>query len=337
MNILVIRLSSMGDVILVTPLLSYLKERYRDAAVTLVTGAPYASLFADDPRLFQTIALPHDAQSLPGALVAGTWDVVVDLQNSRRSRHLVASLRLAVSTVFFDKLHWSRLALLLLRQNMYGPSPGIAARYIRTVSGALIPEPVPTPRLFFSEEARARALASFNEQAGGIVRPSIALFPFSAWKNKEWPQDRFVSVGRYFGARGWNVAIFGGPEDTIRADSFRERIGPCCISLAGRLTLHECGALLSHFTLALGNDSGLSHLARATGVKVGVLFGPTTRHFGFYPGGEPPFAVFETPLCCRPCHAHGGNVCLRMSRRCLRSIGYKEVIAGLDELSRRGH
>jgi ADP-heptose:LPS heptosyltransferase len=336
MNILVIRLSSMGDVILVTPLLSYLQDRYHGAAVTLVTGAPYASLFAGDPRCFQTIALPHDAHSLPGALAEGTWDLVVDLQNSPRSRQIVSSLRSVVRAVFFDKLHRCRWALLLLRQDTYGPSPGIAARYIRTVSGALLPEPVPSPRLFFSEEARANALSSFNELAGGIVRPSIALFPFSAWKNKEWPRDCFIGVGRYYGARGWNVAIFGGPEDTARADAFKEHIGQRCISLAGRLSLHECGALLSHFTLALGNDTGLSHLARAAGIKVGMLFGPTTRHFGFYPGGDPPFAVFETPLCCRPCHAHGGNVCLRMNRRCLRSIGYKKVIAGLDTLSQGG-
>jgi ADP-heptose:LPS heptosyltransferase len=336
MNILVIRLSSMGDVVLVTPLLTYLKERYPDAAVTLVTGADYAPLFADDPRLFQTIALPREAHTLPGALIAGTWDLVVDLQNSNRSRHLVSSLRSVGHAIFFDKLHWSRWALLLLRRDTYGSSPGIAARYIRAVSGASLPIPIPSPHLFFSIEARTRALALFKEHAGGIVRPSIALFPFSAWKNKEWPQYHFISVGRYYGARGWNVAIFGGPEDTARADGFKECIGSRCISLAGRLTLYECGALLSHFTLALGNDTGLSHLARAAGIKVGMLFGPTTRHFGFYPSGDPPFMVFEMPLCCRPCHAHGGNVCLRMSRRCMRSIGNKEVIAGLDALFQGG-
>jgi ADP-heptose:LPS heptosyltransferase len=326
----------MGDVILVTPLLSYLKERYRNAAVSLVTGADYAPLFARDPRLSQTIALSREAYTLPGSLIAQPWDLVIDLQNNHRSRHFVSSLRSAGRTVFFNKLHWSRWALLLLRLDTYGSSSGIAARYIRTVSGESLPEPVPSPRLYFSNEARAVALASFNEQTGGIVRPSIALFPFSAWKNKEWPRDRFIDVGRYYGARGWNVAIFGGPEDRTRSDAFRERIGQRCISLAGRLTLGECGALLSHFTLALGNDTGLSHLARASGIKVGMLFGPTTRHFGFFPSGDPPFAVFETPLCCRPCHAHGGNRCLRMSRRCMRSIGHKEVIAGMEALFRRG-
>ena len=103
--------------------------------------------------------------------------------------------------------------------------------------------------------------------------------------------------------------------------------------LAGELSLYECGCFLTHCSLALGNDTGLSHLARACGVKTGVLFGPTTRHFGFYPYGDPAFRIFEEPLVCRPCHAHGGNICLRMSRRCMRGISYKRVIRELDELS----
>jgi heptosyltransferase-2 len=77
----------------------------------------------------------------------------------------------------------------------------------------------------------------------------------------------------------------------------------------------------------------LSHLARACGVKTGIIFGPTTRHFGFYPYGEPPFAIFETDLKCRPCHAHGGNLCLRGGKQCMRRIQPDEVIKGLMELS----
>jgi ADP-heptose:LPS heptosyltransferase len=326
----------MGDVVLVTPLLSYLKERYPSASVTLVTGAPYAPLFTEDPRLSRTIALPHEVTIMPEALVNEPWDLVVDLQNSNRSHGLISSLRSAVRTVFFDKVHGRRLMLLLFRTDTYGSMPGIAGRYIQTVSGASRAGPIPPPSIFFTEQARTAALVSFNKQTGGNAGPCIGLFPFSAWKNKEWPQDRFVAVGGHFAAQGWNVAIFGGPEDAARADALKERIGRCCISLAGRLSLHECGALLSHFRLALGNDTGLSHLARAVGVKTGVLFGPTTRHFGFFPFGDPPYTVFETPLRCRPCHAHGGNICLRMTRRCLRSIGYHAVIAGLERLSQDG-
>ena len=127
-------------------------------------------------------------------------------------------------------------------------------------------------------------------------------------------------------------AVVDSVEPPVRTS--KERIGGTCAALAGELSLHDCGSLLTGFSLALGNDTGLSHLARATGVKTGVFFGPTTRHFGFYPYGDPPFKVFEEKLLCRPCHAHGGNRCIRLSRRCLHHIEPAAVIDGLEKLLR---
>ena len=88
MNILVIRFSSLGDVVLVTPLLSYLADRYPGSRTTLVTGPDYTPLFSDDPRLARTVS-SVDATAL---LHDEAWDLVVDLQNNRRSRELIAGL-----------------------------------------------------------------------------------------------------------------------------------------------------------------------------------------------------------------------------------------------------
>jgi heptosyltransferase-2 len=120
--------------------------------------------------------------------------------------------------------------------------------------------------------------------------------------------------------------------DREKALIMESQIGTRCLSLAGKLSLSECGALLSDFSLALGNDTGLSHLARSCGVRTGIFFGPTTRHFGFFPWGDPAFKVFETPLSCRPCHAHGGNRCLRFTHACMRKIGTEQVITALEGL-----
>jgi len=127
-----------------------------------------------------------------------------------------------------------------------------------------------------------------------VVRPLIAILPFSAWKNKEWSRDSFCTVGRYFLAKGWDVAIFGGPEDRQTAIDMQMKIGQRCKALAGQLSLYECACILKQASLAVGNDTGLSHLARACEVKTGMIFGSTTFHFGFFPFGDPPFKVFQT-------------------------------------------
>lgn len=338
MKILVIRFSSMGDVILTTPLFSFLKKHYPDrASITFITGSEYAGLFADDPRLSETAGLDASAGEMPPHLLSTVWDMVVDCQNNGRSRALAGSVQTA-SLGFFDKRHWQRFMLLFLRCNRYDPVRHVAARYIQAAGGDRIPAPdgaaIEPLGLFFREDSRARMGQMIRGRFGGSDRPLLSLLPFSAWENKEWPSEYFVNVGRHFLTRGWNVAIVGGPTDTKRAEQMKERIGDRCQALAGDLSLYECGCLFSGCTsLALGNDTGLSHLARACGVKTGILYGPTTSHFGFYPYGEPPFRVFEERLICRPCHAHGGNICLRwFSRRCLRQLTTARVISGLEDL-----
>ncbi|MGA2506966.1 MAG: glycosyltransferase family 9 protein [Chitinispirillaceae bacterium] len=335
MKILIVRLSSMGDVILATALFSFLRKQHPTASLTFLTGsdyAGYAGLFRDDPRLSEAAGIDDSAVELPAPLAASAWDLVIDLQNNGRSHALLGQLRTGSRTAFFDKQHFQRFVLLFLRYNLYDFSRHVAARYIRAAGGDPSPGEVPVPRLFFEDAGCLKARETF-----GITGPAaLALFPFSAWKNKEWPESFFVKVGRHFTDKRWTVAIFGGPPDAERARQMKERIGDRCVSLAGNVSLYECGCLLKNFTLALGNDTGLSHLARACGVKTGILFGPTTRHFGFFPYGEPSFRIFEKQLCCRPCHAHGGNVCLRLTRACLRQISAEQVIEGMEELFNNG-
>ena len=334
MDILVLRLSSMGDVILTAPLFSFLCGKYPSVSLTFITRADYAHLFDDDPRLIETIGISLSSMELPPRIREKKWDLIIDLQNSKRSHRLLDQIIHASDRKHFDKLHWQRLALLVLRWDRYPSQTQVALRYI-DASGdqqsALSDSP--PLRLYFNEHECRRAGQSLIGRTGGIERPALALFPFSAWKNKEWPGINYIAVGRYFHKKGWNIAVFGGPGDRTRAEEMSRRIGQRCISFAGMLSLYECGVNLTNFSLALGNDTGLSHLARADGVKTAVIFGPTTKHFGFFPYGTPPFRILEAPVACRPCHPHGGNFCYRFTRPCMGRIGVEKAIAELEGLS----
>jgi len=328
-NILVIRFSSMGDVILLAPLLEVLKKRYPEAAVTVLTDPLFTGLFRDDPRISSVVGLKKGKEDDAGSIVARKWDLVIDLQNSRRSKRITKELKRGETGNCFDKLHIKRFFLLFFRLDFYASNDTVTNRYIR--ASGCTPGGDAEHKLFFESPLPAKVEEML--QSGSIVRPTIALFPFSAWKNKEWPREYYVDVGRYFLFKGWNVIIMGGPDEQCEAEGIRSEIGKKCISTAGMISLYECGCVLSRCTLALGNDTGLAHLARACGVKTGIIFGPTTRQFGFFPSGSPASRVFETRLCCRPCHAHGGNSCLRSDRACMRRISPEEVIRGLVELS----
>ena len=321
----------MGDVILVAPLFSLLREKYPEASLVFLTDTQYSGLFSDDQRISSVHGILKKDHLIPKQLSTENWDLVIDLQNSARSRSLQKQLRNAPVIRTFDKLHVQRLMLLVFRMNFYGSDTSVISRYIRT-AGENAGDSSVSLKLHFRSKIPLRVEQML--QTDGVVRPAIALFPFSAWKNKEWPEECYISIGRYFLVKGWNVIIMGGPSERDRAAQMRALIGQRCITLAGELSLYECGCVLRECSLALGNDTGLTHLARACGLKTGIIYGPTTHHLGFFPVGEPAFKLFQIKLRCRPCHAHGGNVCLRFKKRaCMRQIRVYDVIRGLLELS----
>jgi heptosyltransferase II len=329
MNFLIIRLSSMGDVVLATSVFSYLKTAYPDSNIWFVTENQYCGLFAQDPRLARVAGIEkgHE-QAAAKDLAAIAWDRIIDLQNNSRSLAIRSNLASREPVGIFQKLHWDRFLLLALRHNRFDPKNHVIARYCRAAgnSGPSFP-----PASLFIDRKAFDSVKQFVPDKS-MVRPMLALFPFSAWKNKVWPAAYYEFIGRYFTLKGWYVIIFGGPHDQKSADIMRARIGDHCIAVAGKLSLYESACLIDRCNLALGNDTGLSHLARACGIKTGIVYGATTWHFGFFPYKGLPHKVFESPLACRPCHAHGGNICYRGSRKCLWRIRPETVISGLTEL-----
>jgi heptosyltransferase II len=329
MNFLVIRLSSMGDVILATSVFSFLKSTSPESKIWFVTGSAYAELFTRDPRLERVVGVEKGRETdAAGELATVAWDRIIDLQNNRRSRAIRAGLSATEPAGIFKKLRWERFVLLALRRNIYSPENHVIARYAYAAGSK---GPAFPPATLFIDRKTGDSVGRYVPD-NSVVRPLIALFPFSHWKNKEWPVQYFEFVGRYFIVKGWHVIIFGGPQDVPFAEELRARIGDHCVSVAGTLSLYESACLINRCNLALGNDTGLSHLARACGVKTGIVYGATTWHFGFFPYKGLPNKVFEFPLSCRPCHAHGGNFCIRGSRKCLRMIKPETVISGLMEL-----
>jgi ADP-heptose:LPS heptosyltransferase len=330
-EMLVMRFSSMGDVICAASLFSFVKKAAPRTRIRFVTQRLYAGLFDNDPRLSACVGIDAENQETEFAALQGMgFNRIVDLQNSRRSAALRRRYFSAIPTGLFDKRHAARTLLLLTRINAYGRIDSVARRYIAATG--LKPGPdqeIPAPRLFLSPSEQHNLTSIFEATAS---RSTLALIPFCAWPNKQWDLGSFREVGRHFQDMDWNILIVGGPAEVELADALAKDIGPAACSVAGSMSLAQLGGVLSQCRLALGGDTGLSHLARAVGVKTGILFGPTTRHFGFYPFGLPRFTVFERQLFCRPCHPHGGTRCWRMNRACLAGISVREVVDGLEAL-----
>lgn len=333
MNILILRFSSMGDVILSTALFTHIKNLLPNSKISFLTNTLYVTLFKDDNRLNNVLSFDKkDAHKSITHLSSEKWDLIIDLQNSRRSRQLWKKYFPDNEIAFLKKHHIKRFLLLYLRISKHTKYSDVVRRYIQTSSLTSNSEDISPPsiKLFCSDNRpyeKLQSTQSFNPD-----RPSIAFAPFAAWKNKQWPLSSYAKVAIYFAKNNWNIILIGGKEDGDAAKTLSQCINNQCVSLIGTMNLYDIGCVLAHCTLMLGNDTGLSHMARACGVKTGMIFGATSRQLGFFPYGEPAYRIFESNTFCRPCHPHGGNVCWRFRRPCLKNITVDSVVKGLNEL-----
>jgi lipopolysaccharide heptosyltransferase III len=275
LRILFITSNRIGDAVLSSALLGYLVGRYPAARFTIASGPAAAPLFEAVPGLERLIPTPKRRWgghwlSLWADTVTTAWDMVVDFRASVFAWTVVARER---------------------RVYRYNHALGHRLRQLSAVFGL---DPPPLPRLWTAPRHDAAAA-----QAVPAGAPVLALGPTANWPRKAWPSTSFVElVARLTGpdgiCPGGRVAVLGGPSEREMAMPLIRALPPGrCIDLVGRADLLTAYAVLRRCALFVGNDSGLMHLAAASGIPTLGLFGPSKERL-YAPWGENA-AVVRTP------------------------------------------
>lgn len=330
---LVIRLSSLGDVVLTTPFLRALRRRFPEAEIHFLTKAAYAGLIQTHPAV--DLVLPFDSNVKHALAQEGKrlrtnrYDIIFDLHKNLRS---VPLSRMAEARRIYriDKATLRRRLLIILKINLLKERGDMPAVYIKAGEKLGLIDDGGPPDIHPSVEAVQRA----EEVLAALEKPYWGLIPVASSWNKRWPY--FTELGKELTSRwGGACLILGGSGDENICGQVAEGIGPGAVSLAGKLSPMEMAALLRRCSLAIGNDTGPMHLSVAVGTPTVALFGPTTRHFGYYPRGEK-VCILEKELDCRPCTKNGLEHCpRRRNLACLQDITVEDVLVSCQELLER--
>ena len=337
-RILVIRLSSLGDILLMTPLLNLLRAACPQAQIDVLVKAEYRDLLRAHPAIARL--LTYDSRQsllqMVGSLRAGRYDLALDLHCTPRSQLILRGLR-AHRKLTYNKRVLRRALLVRLGWNTLRrmtPVPELYAAPLRRLglTGRL---GAPTMHLDpESTEAMTTHVARSLPDAPN--QPLLAVAPGARWPTKCWPVERFADVAQELAReKRAAVVILGAPDEAPLARTLCDKLDVPVVKAAGTLSLMQSAALLSRCRLLISNDSGLMHMATALQVPVVAVFGPTVQEFGFYPFQARAEVVSE-PLPCRPCSTKGSRYCPRGHHACMQDISSARVLAAAKAMWESG-
>jgi heptosyltransferase-2 len=339
---LVIRFSSIGDIVLTTPLLRVLRARFPDGQIDFVTKTEFSELVRSNHNL--NLTYEYDASTGVQGLVAlgrrlrkERYTLVVDAHNSLRSRLLRMMLQPA-TVVTPDKRLFARFMLVHVKKNLYGTPVSVADRYIEPLRNFGIQPDGKGPELHIPDEILFGVSGKIAKLRLHRFERVIGLCPSAKHETKRWPAERFAALGvRLTESQSAKILLFGGSEDAALTSSIAARIAAehgeeSVTDFSGTFSLLETAAAMEFCDVVVTNDTGLMHLASAMGRSLVAIFGSTVREFGFFPFGERSIVEEVDGLPCRPCSHIGRRKCPERHFRCMLDIEVERVKMRVDEL-----
>ena len=319
-RILVVKLSSLGDLFHALPAVHTLKVRL-DAEIDWATQREYADLVRRFTDVSRVIVFPR--RRIDGAwwtflrdLRRFRYDTIVDLQGLLKSA-IVARLARGPRRIG-PSYHREGAQFFYTAVTAVRNPDRHAVEQALDIVDHLDLEPLPP---VFPVTFPPRPL-----QQG--APPRVALFPASRWPSKCWPEDLAIAAGRILTRQhGVSLFLLGSKPDAPVCRRIEREIGPGVVNLAGTLSLVELGSTLAGMGLVVSNDSGPMHMAAAIGTPVLALFGPTDpRRTG--PWGEG-HRVLTGTFSCRPCRR---RTCRFGSPACMHEITPLRVVEAAVEM-----
>jgi ADP-heptose:LPS heptosyltransferase len=322
MNCLVIRFSSLGDIILTTPVVAALAAQPETTVHYAVAERfrPIVEQFS--PQVTIHPFAGHSRENLlsyAGELSTRQFDHIFDLHANWRSRILISRLKAnAIHT--YPKDFWRRWQMVWLKHG-FCSARHVVDRYLTTLHQAGIPAITGLPQLRVNPEAKKAAAAELVRRGWPQGRPMVGIGWGAHWPTKEVPARLWEELFDKLAAERVTpvyLLFAEDPRDPEIADFIaanrRHEIIPFC-----GMNLPQVLGALSGCSAFVTSDSGLMHAAAALEIPTWGLFGPTHPALGFAPRGVDAHAV-HSGIFCSPCSRHGKSACYRRRRYCFEKI-----------------
>ncbi len=313
MKVLLIRFSSVGDILLLNDAIKFLKAQGKNTEIFLLTKYIYkdiADIFGincitlkKSNGFFDTI---KNLKKLVDHINEKKIDAIFDFQNNIKSRLILFWVKVNNKFVFNKKTIKRRFMVLF--KWFLNEKESIAERYLKLVAYAF--------------KCHKENIQIDKKSINNKKIKTIVIHPGAKWKLKRWPYySELIRLLRNL--KDIKVILIGLKEEVEKKDDLLYIKGRNIINRIGQTDLKDLYKIIQKSDFFIGNDTMVSHMAAISNVPGIVLMGPTVKSFGFI--SEKKFFVIEKDIVCRPCHLHGGNNCPIETFNCMKDISPEYV------------
>ena len=320
MKVLVIRFSSIGDIVLTTPIVRCLKQQRPEIDVHYLTKSAYGTLLVNDPYIDRLHFFQDDLGPVIEELKKEKFDCVIDLHNNLRTLRVKKALN--VLSYSFPKLNLKKWLLTNFKIDVM-PDKSIVERYFETVRLLDVHNDGKGLDYFLPEDKKLAnndfPMSHWGGYVGCVIGGSYNTkkLPIEQWK-------KFCEVVPY------PVILLGGPEDRYDGSEIAEQDTIKIYNSCGKFSINESAELVKHARVIVSNDTGLMHVAAAFQKPIISLWGNTSPEMGMFPYygynnlkeriAPQSFIMENKQIGCHPCSKIGYNKCPKGHFKCMKDL-----------------
>jgi len=315
---LIIRLSSIGDIVLTTPVVRMLKQQVENAEIHYVTRPQYAAILESNPYVDKVHLYNHDDNFFWESLRNEFFDYIIDLHKNLRSRKIINKLGIHAFTI--DKLNWEKWLMVNFKKNKL-PDIHIVDRYLESTKLFDIQNDQKGLDFFIPVKDEVNLLSLPSNVTYGYIAFAIGAQHFT----KRLPNEKIIEICSFL---DFPVVLLGGKEDVENAEIIQASVKRNIVfNACGNYNLNQSASLLRQAKVVITHDTGLMHIAAALKKRIVSVWGNTIPEFGMTPYlADPNSAIVEVKdLKCRPCSKIGFKKCPKKHFNCMNQIESKKV------------
>ena len=312
-KILIIRFSSIGDIVLTTPVIRCVKKQFPDAEVHYVTKEVFKNILIHNPYIDKVHTFKEDISELYEPLKAENFDVVIDLHKNLRSLRLKQKLK--AKNYSFDKLNLQKFLAVNFKQINKLPNKHIVDRYFDAVAPLGIKSDGKGLDHFMHQNDRVDVSSLLTDH---LQKTFVALVVGGSYFTKKIPLNKLSEICKN---SKLPIIVLGGKEDKLVGDELKKQF-PQLINTCGQYTINQSASIIERAEWVVSSDTGLMHIAAAYNKKIISMWGNTIPEFGmspYLPNLENKILEVKN-LSCRPCSKLGYKKCPKGHFKCMNDL-----------------